>query len=398
MRLLYQILWKDHSRAHLLGAFLGTLAGFVLLLAGIQFYMDIKSVLSENSDLLDPEYIVINKKVDIGQTLGLSRVGFTQEEIEEIKAQPFADQVAAFISNQFPVSGYTENERFPDFYTDLFFEAIPDEFIDVKSEDWQWDPEKGSIPVIIPQDYLNLYNFGFAPSQGLPQIPKGVISMIEFKLRLQGQGRGNYDDYQGRIVGFSNRVNSILVPLDFLEWANQKYGYFKKSDPSQVILVSKDPTDPNIIRFLDDKGYDTIREKLKSSRMNIILKFVISFLVIVAAIIIGLAFLVFLLSLQLMISRSSEKIKRLSKLGFHYREISRPYILLLILLMAGITGFSLLLTSLLATQLHQKAETWSLNISPSLHGIIYGTALGLILLISISNVAAILISTKKLCK
>jgi hypothetical protein len=66
--------------------------------------------------------------------------------------------------------------------------------------------------------------------------------------------------------------------------------------------------------------------------------------------------------------------------------------------MAGITGFSLLLTSLLATQLHQKAETWSLNISPSLHGIIYGTALGLILLISISNVAAILISTKKLCK
>ncbi len=398
MRLLYQILWKDHSRAHLLGAFLGTLAGFVLLLAGIQFYMDIKLVLSENRDLLDPEYIVINKKVNIGQTLGLSRVGFTPEEIEEIMAQPFADQVAAFNSNEFPVSAYTKNERFPDFITDLFFEAIPDEFIDVKSEEWYWDPDKGTIPVIIPQDYLNLYNFGFAPSQGLPQIPKGVISMINFKLRLKGQGRGNYDDYQGRIVGFSNRVNSILVPLDFLEWANQKYGYFQKSDPSQVILVSKNPTDPNIIRFLEEKGYDTIREKLKSSRMNIILKFIISFLVIVAAIIIGLAFLVFLLSLQLMISRSSEKIRRLNKLGFHYREISRPYILLLLLLMAGITGLSLLLTSLLAGQLHQTAETWSLNISPSLHGIIYGTALVLILLISISNVTAILISTKKLCK
>jgi len=398
MRLLYNILWKDHSRAHLLGAFLGTLAGFVLLLAGIQFYTDFKKVLTENRDLLDPEYIVINKKVDIGQTLGLSRAGFTQEEIEEIKEQPFADQVAAFISNQFPVSGYTENNRFPDFYTELFFEAIPDEYIDVKTEDWQWDPEKGTIPVIIPQDYLNLYNFGFAPSQGLPQIPKGVISMINFKLRLHGQGSGNYDDYQGRIVGFSNRVNSILVPLDFLEWANQKYGYFKKSDPSQLILVSKDPTDPNIVRFLEEKGYDTIREKLKSSRMNIILKFVISFLVIVAAIIIGLAFLVFLLSLQLMISRSSEKIRRLNKLGFHYREISRPYILLLVLLMAGITGLSLLFTSLLTGQLHQNAASWSLDISRSLHGIIYGTALGLVLLISVANVAAILISTKKLCK
>jgi hypothetical protein len=398
MKLLYQILWKDHSRAHLLGAFLGTLAGFVLLLAGIQFYMDIKGILADNRDLLDPEYIVINKQVNIGQTLGFSRVGFKPEEIEEIRTQPFADKVAAFISNEFPVSAYTENERFPDFYTDLFFEAIPDEYIDVKSEEWQWDPGKGIIPVIIPQDYLNLYNFGFAPSQGLPQIPKGVISMINFKLRLQGQGRGNYDDYQGRIVGFSNRVNSIMVPLDFLEWANQKYGYFKKSDPSQLILVSKNPTDPSIIRFLEERGYDTILEKLKSSRMNIILKFVLSFLVVVAAIIIGLAFLVFLLSLQLMISRSAEKIRRLNKLGFHYREISRPYILLLLLLMTGITVLSLLLTSMLAAQLHHRAESWSMDISSSLHGIIYGTALGLILLISLANVGAILISTKKLCK
>ena len=160
----------------------------------------------------------------------------------------------------------------------------------------------------------------------------------------------------------------------------------------------KDPTDPEIIRFIEEKGYDTVREKLKSSRMNIILKFSISFLVLVASIIIGLAFLVFLLSLQLMISRSSEKIRRFNKLGFHYREISRPYILLLFLLMAGITGLSLLLTSLLAAQLHDTAEAWSLDISPSLHGIIYGTALGLIFLISIANVSAIFISTKKLCK
>ena len=398
MRLLYQILWKDHSRVHLLGAFLGTLAGFVLLLAGIQFYMDIKSVLSENRDLLDPEYIVINKKVNIGNTLGLTGGGFTEEEIAEIEAQPFADQVAAFNSNEFPVQAYTEGEQVPNFITDLFFEAIPDEYIDVKSEDWQWDPEEGTIPVIIPQDYLNLYNFGFAPSQGLPQIPKGVISLINFRIRLQGEGRGNYDDYNGRIVGFSNRVSSILVPIDFLEWANEKYGYFKKNDPAQIIMVSKDPTDPSIIRFLDENGYDTIREKLKSSRMNIILKFVISFLVIVAAIIIGLAFLVFLLSLQLMISRSSDKIRRLNKLGFHYREISRPYILLLFLLMAGITALSLLITSILASQLHDMAAAWSLNISPSLHGIIYGTALALILLISIANVTAIFVSTKKLCK
>jgi len=397
MKPLYTILWKDHSRTHLFWAFLGTLAGFVLLLSGIQFYSDLKQVLSENRDLLDPEYIVLNKKVNIGQTLGLAGPGFTDEEIGELRQQPFADQVDPFISNQFPISGYTESDRVPNFYTELFFEAIPDQYIDIKSDEWDWEPEKKTIPVIIPQDFLNLYNFGFAQSQGLPQIPKGVISMVSFRIRLKGK-HGNYEDYPGRIVGFSNRIHSILVPYDFLQWANDRYGYFEKKDPSRVILVSPDPTDPEIIRYIEEKGYDTIREKLKSSRMNIILKFVISFLVVVASLIIGLAFLVFLLSLQLMISRSAQKIVRLHRLGFHYREISRPYILLLLVLLLAVTGLSLLVTTLVTRQFSSAAEEWNLAISSSLHGMIYGTALGLVGLIFIFNVAAILLSTKKLCK
>ena len=398
MKHLYKILWQDHSRAHLLWAFLGTLAGFVLLLSGIQFYHDIRSILSANRDLLDPEYIVINKKVNIGQTLGLGNLGFSAEEIDEMTDQPFSDRVAPFISNEFPISAYTESERFPDFYTELFFEAIPNEFIDVKSEDWSWDPDTGLIPIIIPQDYLNLYNFGFAQSQGLPQIPKGIISMINFRIRLRGEGRGAYDDYQGRIVGFSNRVNSILVPYEFLLWANTRYGYFKKKEPSRIIMVSKDPTDPAIMKFIEDKGYDTIRERLKSSRLNIILKFIISFLVIIATIIIGLAFLVFLLSLQLMISRSAEKIRRLNKLGYHYREISMPYIMLLLILMAGVTVLALLITGFLASQFSGMAGEWNLQIKDKLHGIIYLTSMGIITLIFIANTIAILVSTNKLCK
>ena len=397
MKGLYSILWSDNSRAHLLGAFLGTLAGLVLLLSGIQFYTDLKKVLSENRDLLDPEYIILNKKVDIGQTLGFSGVGFSQEEIDDLSRQPFAEKVSPFISNAFPIQAYTESDKIPNFYTELFFEAIPDEYIDIKSEDWNWDPDQGTIPIIIPQDFLNLYNFGFAQSQGLPQIPKGVVSMVNFRIRLKGTF-GNYKDLPGRIVGFSNRVHSILVPHDFLTWANDTYGYFEKTGPSRLILVSNDPTDPAIIKYIEDNGYDTIREKLKGSRLNIILKFIISFLVIVAGIIILLAFMVFLLSLQLMISRSSQKIKRLHKLGFHYREISLPYILLLLILMVAVTVFSLFATGLLTRQMATMAGQWNMAISNSLHGIIYGTALVLITLITITNVIAILISTKKLCK
>ena len=99
-----------------------------------------------------------------------------------------------------------------------------------------------------------------------------------------------------------------------------------------------------------------------------------------------------------MISRSAEKIKRLSKLGFHYREISRPYIVLLGMLMFGVTALSLVVTSILTNQFSKMAGEWNLQISTSLHAMIYGTALGLVCVIFVANLVSILVSTNKLCK
>lgn len=380
---------------HLLWAVIGTVAGFVLLLTGIHFYQNLDRVLKENKDLLDPEYIVINKEVHIGQTLGLGSGGFTEKEIRELSEEPFAQEVAPFISNQFPVSAYTRSQQFPDFYTELFFEAVPDAFLDVKSAEWTWGEDSDHIPVILPRDYLNLYNFGFARSQGLPQIPGEMISMLQFHIVLKG--REEKVTYPGKIVGFSNRINSIMVPYDFLNWANERFGYREKNRPSRLVLVSNDPTDPAIIQYIEEKGYDTIREKLKSSRLNIILKFVLSFLVLIAALIIGLAFLIFLLSLQLMISRSAEKIRRLNKLGYHYAEISKPYLFILAILLLVVTALALVISSVLAGQLHEMASDWSLDIRPGLSGLVWLIAPGLTGLLFILNSAAILMSTKKLC-
>ncbi len=396
MRYLFKILWKDHSRTHLFWAVLGTLAGFVILLSGIHFYENIKGIFDDNSDLLDPEYILISKNVDIGQAFGFGGTGFSEKEIAEITDQPFAQQVAPFVSTEFPVSAFTKNERFPDFYTELFFEAIPDEFIDVKSEEWKWEDGQNYIPIIMPQDYLNLYNFGFAQSQGLPQIPKEVIGLVQFQVRLRG--KPHHVTYPGKIVGFSNRINSILVPHDFLTWANKTYGYTEKYKPSRIIVVTSDPTDPAIMQFIQKKGYDTIKEKLKSSRLNIILKFIISFLVIIAAVIIGLSFLIFLLSLQLMISRSADKINKLNKMGYHFTEISIPYIVLLIILLTGVTTLSLITTQLIAGKFSSMAAEWSLQISEKPGGLIYFVAIGLIVLLFIFNSVSILLSTRNLSR
>ncbi len=395
MKVLFKILWKDQGRGHLVWASLGTLVGFILLLSGLQFYQNIKGILNNNRDLLDPEYIVINKRVNIGQTLGLGAPGFSQEEIDEIARQPFAVRVAPFISNAFPVKAYTRSSRFPNFITELFFEAVPDEFIDVKSDEWKWKPGQDHIPVILPQDYLNLYNFGFAQSQGLPQIPREMIGMVKFYIRITGKQESA--EYSGQIVGFSNRINSILVPYDFLSWANAHFGNNEKTRPSRVILVSNDPTDPEITKFIDSKGYDTIREKLKSSRLNIILKFVLSFLVLIAAIIIGLAFMIFLLGLQLMISRSAEKIRKLHQLGMHYTRISVPYLIILSALLVGVTSLALIANAVLAHKFAAVASQYNLSIHPHTYGWIYWVALGLVALLFSLNLVTILWNTRKIC-
>lgn len=58
------------------------------------------------------------------------------------------------------------------FSTYLFFESVPDRFLDVDSQAWHYEPGSRDIPIVIPRNYLNLYNFGFARSQGFRRSPR----------------------------------------------------------------------------------------------------------------------------------------------------------------------------------------------------------------------------------
>jgi len=389
-----KLIRKNYTRIQIYGASIGALAGFILLLSTGQFYFEMDKILSDNKDLIDPEYIVINKKISLLKTFNLTHAGFKPEEIEEVREQAWAERVEGFISNQFALSAYTESDRFPDFYTDLFFESIPNEFLDVKDENWDWEPGQKQLPVILPQDYLNLYNFGFAPSQGLPQISPKTIGLVGFTVTVRGKGKSM--EFKGKIAGFSNRINSILVPYSFLTWANREFGYQDKNNVSRLVVVTKDPTNPDIVSFLDSKGYETIKEKLKSSRLNIILKFIISFLGTLGFFIIFLAFMVFILSFQLMISRSADKIRKLKWIGYHHLEISKPYIInfsLILIILAtltfgGLYGLKYLLSGYISD--------WGIELLQGFHPLIFATAIFLMLSILVINSLAIIRQTKKI--
>lgn len=58
--------------------------------------------------------------------------------------------------------------------TEMFFESVPDEYVDVNLDKWLFDKETRVIPIIIPRNYLNLYNFGFAQSRSLPKLSEAA--------------------------------------------------------------------------------------------------------------------------------------------------------------------------------------------------------------------------------
>ncbi len=381
--MLRKLLWDKAGRGKLLWAVAGSLIGFLLLLGAFQFYIDYKSIVNKNKDLINPEFIIINKRVSVLQTLSNTITNFSDEEIKNLEAQNFVKEVTPFVANNFKVSAYTnKGGNIPYFYTELFFEAIPDKYLDIANDQWEWDTEKQLIPVIIPKDYLNLYNFGFAQSQGLPQISANLISFMKFNVRIRGENKT--EEFKAKILGFSNRINSILVPYDFIIWANEKYGSTPKQ-PSRLLVSAPDPSDPELYRFFEKNEYETNKEKLRNSKLNVLLKAMLGVVSFISAIIILLAFMVFVLGFELIISRADQKIKTLIHLGYLPKTISMFYIRNFIVIVSAINIISLAAVWFLQSLAGKYFTERGFELGSGLSYITVLTAIGISIVLVISN-------------
>ena len=247
---------------------------FILILAGT-IYLDYAKNFGEDSSVWKANYVVLNKKISSLQTFTGEKPNFSEDEITELKSQNFVAKVGTFKSSQFPVKlqvGGVAGIR--GFSTDLFFESVPEDFIEVKESDWKWEEGQDFIPIIIPKSYLNLYNFGFATSQGLPQVSEGLFTKIPFQLIL-GKGE-NQKIYQARIVDFTTKINTILVPENFLEWANQTYAPQKNTEPSRIVVETKSQGDENASTYFEQHNYDINKDELKNNELTYYLKLVIN--------------------------------------------------------------------------------------------------------------------------
>ena len=389
MSLVWKLMRRHISLGQLIGFFFANLCGMVIVLLSIQFYQDISPVFTEGDSFMKKDYIVVSKKVStLGSFVGKSST-FSAMEIDEIKEQPFTKEVGEFTPSAFKVSAGVGMEQLGlNLSTAMFFESVPDSYVDVNLDDWHFEPGQDVIPIIIPRNYLNLYNFGFAQSRSLPLISEGVINMVNLEIRINGGGRR--DTYKGKIAGFSNRLNTILVPESFMVWANTHYGEGGiRKEPSRLIVEVNNPTDDRIAQFFRERGYDTEDDKLDAGKTTWFLKVVVGIVLSVGLLISVLSFYILMLSIYLLLQKNTTKLENLLLIGYGPKRVALPYQTLTIALNAVVLVLSVGIVLYARTLYMEVME----KLFPSLDGgscwLMLGIGILLFIAVSCFNIMAI---------
>lgn len=337
--MVWKLLKQHISKAQLSGFFLANLCGTVIILLSVQFYQDIRPLFTQADSFMSKDYLIVSKKIStLGSLVGRG-TNFTKAELADLEEQPFVKQVGAFKPAQFKVSAGMAFQG-ANVSTAMFFEAVSNNFLDTKPEGWGFVEGQEEIPIILPRNYLNLYNFGFAKSRSLPQLSEGMLGMVTLDIRISGNG--SRINMRGRIVGFSNRLNTILVPESFLDWANKHYGNKQEMPLSRLIVEVNNPADERIVKYMDENGFEVEGNQLDTGKTTWFLKLIIGLVLLVGIIISVLSLYILMLSIYLLLQKNTVKMESLLLIGYSPAQVARPYQLLTIALNLLITGLSIL--------------------------------------------------------
>lgn len=327
--MIWKLLKQHISLSQLLGFSLANVCGMVIVLLAVQFYRDVLPMFTQENSFLKGDYIIISKKVSTLGTIVGKQTTFSAGDIAEIEEQPFVKRVGSFLPSQFKVMAGMGLQGIK-MSTDLFFESVPDAYVDVQSEEWKFNPESNVIPIIIPRNYLNLYNFGFAQSRNLPQLSEGIIGMVNLDIRLVGNGKT--EQMKGHIVGFSSRLNTILVPESFIRWANARFSTGVEAEPSRLIVEVGNPADERIVQFVQCKGYEMEGNELEAGKTVWFLKLIVGVVLSVGLLISVLSFYILILSIYLLLQKNMRKLETLLLIGYSPAQVARPYQMLAVVL------------------------------------------------------------------
>ena len=387
-RLLAKLLLAKLSAFQFAGFVAANIIGATIILLGVRAYADFSTTMEDPQGAIANNYIVIAPPVST-VTTAMQATGFndgpksfTEEEIEEISSLEGVEDAAIFRSANFKVNASFAlgGSRWD---TVMFVESVPDRFLDLDLDSWtaSLDSET-TVPVVLPKACLNVLNYAVSASRGdIPQIGEGLVKTVPITLRFRGQGMEGF--YSARVVGFTDRINTILVPEDFLIAAVKKYGNPKSPAPvSRMILKPSGKDDNGLLEYLAEGGYVFDGSGQDSFKVVTLAKGIALFAIVQGLLISLLAFFLLVVSIHLLIEKNREKNASLIMLGYTRREVSKPYIMASMVLDA----VSLIVATILANFLYRFFERILVNYNPEFAGtgtgIVFAVAAGMFVFFS----------------
>ena len=343
MKLVWKLLRQHISWPQFVGFFFANLFGMTIVLLGYQLYCDILPIFTANDSFLKADYLVVSKKIGMANALGQQHSGFSKDEIADLQAQPFVKGVGQFTSTAYKAEATMGVSGMKILNSELFFESVPDPFVDVSLDNWHYTPGDSLVPVILPRSYIAMYNFGFAQNHSLPKINEGLVGMIDLHIRVQGKGGQGY--FKGKVIGFSSKLNTILVPQSFMLWSNNHFSPDSEMPPSRLILDVTNPADQRIGTYLEEHNYELEDNNLDAEKTTYFLKLMVTLVMGVGVVISALSFYVLLLSIYLLVQKNTTKLQNLLLIGYSPSRVALPYQMLTLVLILAVlvASFSLLL-------------------------------------------------------
>ncbi len=356
--------------------------GVLLLLCSIQMYINIQQLLGGDTPRKDGyDFISISKTIT-NETMGqLDKNLFTAGDIQELESKPFVAGVSPLLANnfRFQISG---GSLVP-FVSDFFVESLDDSFIDTVPPSFKWQPGDEIVPIIIASDFLEIYNV-FAPGYGLPQISEATAVQLGLQL-ICFRPDGTRETFRGRVVALSDRVNSIIVPKNFLNWANSQFGTTKEVRASRLYVKTKDANGPDFLQFLQQKSYKVNKDKTKFGRVKQTLQGIFGGLGIFGVLVVVLALMLFSFYLQLMIARSKDNLQLLLVLGYSPNWLSKNVSRRFIPVYIFVVLIAVALTQLMQWAFHHFAMFDREELTTPLHWSVFAVAVFLVILSLVTN-------------
>ncbi|WP_308242397.1 ABC transporter permease [uncultured Prevotella sp.] len=387
MNLVWKLLRQHISVPQFIGFFFANLFGVMIILFGFQFYNDVVPVFTSGDSFMKNNYLIVSKTIGTANALSGQSNTFANSEIDELKEQKFVSGVGRFTSAAYKVDATMGVKGVNILNSELFLESVPDKFVDVPLDKWQYDEGSKTVPIILPRSYITMYNFGFAQSRSLPKISEGLVGMVDFTLFVHGNGKEG--QFKGRVIGFSSRLNSILVPQSFMEWSNKEYSADIDNQPTRLIVEVDNPTDSKVTTYMENHGYDTADNNTDAEKITYFLKLLVSIVMVVGLVISVLSFYILMLSIYLLVQKNSTKLENLLLIGYSPASVALPYQILTLAL-----NLSVLVIALVALVFARNyyLETIAMLFPEISEGTMLGSVLlglALFAIVSLLNIIAI---------